>query len=821
MSYGPTPTTSAPVSSSTTTSHSSPYCASGSYADAAKKRPSSSNQQAKSLNPPAQLPQVVHQRSTSPSNISGRQASACQPATTSQPSRYCASGSYADAAKKPPSAPNREAKPLAPRAQLAKGVHQHSNKSSNISGQQASAYQRSTPRTLYPEAKTPSPAAIRKEINSAFAILRHQNFTDAEKAFRVILKKYQGNLSPFNKQNTTIGLARALKEQTNEKQLEAYSLLEALRLDGTCNKFGASTIHNLDLNLSLCEEALGWHFAAETRLLRLRRKSTNAYEKTLCKPSGYYAADITNARLWQSMGKHRLAETLLLKIKEELIKKLQSKPDSPAAQKLRKYLGKVNMALARLWQLMEKYQLAEDLLLDMSGKHPDDYMDILCKLTKCEDIDLALSVLWRLMGKYEQSERLLLNMSNKRPDDSEDTLCKPSGNHDIDLALVRLWEETRKHELAEKLLLLMIGKHPNDSVKVLCKPFGKANIDLALVRLWQIMGKFKQSSELLLNMCGSRPGASEEEMCMPSGHCDTDLTRARFWQMEGRHNLAERLLLNMGGKHPGASEEILCKPCWQQEIDLTLMRHWEVTGKYHLSERLLLNMSGKDPDGSKEILCKPCGNHDFDLAQAMLWEIMDKPEWTVLLLLNMSSKHANDTEDSLCKPSGNHNVDMALARFWGRIGKHEQAERLLKQGCKLYHSNEFEQALLSQSAGQEGFMEMISHYPETINTLLATSIHYFNLACKQIIDTGPESGQDNLHKALEIVESALKKYPPSAGAFSQKAHCLRMLGKNEQEWREWFDRAEAFDVSRAYRAKTHLWRSREAAALQKLSNLKE
>ncbi|WOG26234.1 hypothetical protein [Endozoicomonas sp. 8E] len=821
MSYGPTPTTSAPASSSTKTSQSSPYCASGSYADAVKKRLSTSNRETKSLNPPTQLPQGVHQRSNSPSNISGRQVSACQPAATSQPSRYCASGSYADAARKRPSTSSRKNKPLTQPAQLPQGVHQPSNKSSNISGQQASAYQRSTPRTPHPEAKTPSPAAIKKEINSAYAILKNQNFVEAEEAFRVILQEYQGKLSPFNKHNTIMGLARALKEQTNEKQLEACSLLEALRLDGRCNKFGASIIHHLDLNLSLCEEALGWYFAAEKRLIKLRRKRTDADEKTLCKPSGFYAADITHARLLQSMGKHWLAETLLLKTKEELIEKLQSQPHTCAAQKLRKYFGNVNMALVRLWQLMEKHQLAEDLLLDMSGKHPDDAEDILCKPTRHEDINLALSVLWRLMGKYERAERLLLNMSNKRPDDSEDSLCSPSRHHDIDLALVRLWEVTDKHELAEKLLLFMIGKHPNDSVEVLCEPFGKASIDLALVRLWQIMGKYKQSSKLLLNMSGSRPGASEEEMCMPSGHCDLDLTRARFWQMEGRHDLTLRLLLNMSGKHPGASEEILCKPCWQQEIDLTLMRHWEVTGKYHLSERLLLNMSGKDPDDSEEILCKPCGNHDFDLALAMLWEMMDKPEWTEILLLNMSSKHFNDTEDNLCKPSGNHNVDLTLARFWQRIGKHEQAERLLQRGCKLYHSNEFENALLSHSAGQEGFLEKISHSPETVNTLLATSIHYFNLACEQIIDIGPESGQDNLHKALEFVESALKKYPPAAGAFSQKAHCLRMLGKDEQEWREWFDRAEAFDTSRAYRAKTHFWRSREAAALQKSSNLKE
>ncbi|WOG26232.1 hypothetical protein [Endozoicomonas sp. 8E] len=821
MSYGPTSTSSAPASSSTTTSQSSPYCASGSYADAAKKRPSTLNRQAKPLNPPTQLPQGVHQHSTSPSDISGRQASACQPAKTSQPSRYCASGSYADAARKRPSTSSQETKSLTQPAQLPQGVHQHSNKSSNISGQQASAYQRSTPRTYHPEAKPPSPEAIKKEIDSAFAILKKQHFSDAEKAFRVILQEYQGKLSPFNKQETTIGLARSLKEQTYEKQLEACSLLEALRLDGRCNKFGASIIHNLDLNLSLCEVTLGWHAAAETRLLRLRQKRTDADEKTLCKPSDFYTADITNARLWLSTGKHAMAETLLQKIKEELIKKLQLRPYISAAKKWRKYLNDVNVSLVRLWQSMKKYQLAEDLMLDMTGKHPNDDENILCKPTEDENINLALVRLWQAMDKHKQAERLLLKMTDKHPEDSEDILCRPSGDHNIDLALTRLWIIMGKHKLAERLLLNIIGKSPDDSEEILFSLANQRDIYLTLVRLWQTTGKHKQSGKLLLDMSGKRPGATEEELCRPCGNHLVDLALARHWEVMDKPYLTERLLLNMSGKHPGASEEILCKPSWQQDIDLTLVRHWQVTGKYHLCEQLLLNIRGKDPDDTEAILCEPCGHDDIDLTQAILWQMMDKPERTERLLLNISSKQPGDNEDSLCRPSGNHDVDLTLARCWRIAGKFERAERLLKRCCELYHSNEFELALLIISAGQQGFMEVISRYQESANTLLANSIHYFNLACEQIIQDGPESGQDNLHKALEFVESALKKYPPSAGAFSQKAHCLRMLGKSKQLWKECFDSADALDASRTYKAKTHFWRNREAAALQKLSNLKE
>ncbi|WOG26228.1 hypothetical protein [Endozoicomonas sp. 8E] len=736
---------------------------------------------------------------------------------TSQPSGYCASGSDTGASKGRRSTLNPNAETFIPRSQRPHGGHQHSN----IPSRPATAYQSFTPWTLHPEAKTCPPEALKKAINSAFAMLKNQNFTDAEKAFRVILHGKHGIPNPFDKQEVTIGLARSLKEQTCEKQMEACSILEELRLDGKLTRFGASSISNLDLTLSLCEEALGRHLDAENRLLRLRKKMRDADERALCKPSHYYAADIGNARLWQSMGKYTLAETLLLNLKTELIKNLQSKPYSPVTSKLRKHLDTVNMTLARLWQLMDKHQKSELMMLDIIGKRPDDNEDVLCRRSDHKDVDLALTFIWRALGKRERAERLLLNMSRKHPDDSEEILCSPTGYRAIDMALVRTWEEMDKLELAEKLLLNMSGKKPNDNEETLSESCRHHDIDLTLALLWQRMYKYIRTEKLLLNMSGKRPGDSGEVLCKPCGNREIDLALLRFWGLAGKHKLAEKLLLNMSRKPPGASEEILCKPCWQQEIDLALVRCWEVSGKYHLSERLLLNMSGKDTDGSEEILCKPCGNHDFDLTLAMIWEMMDKPERTERLLLNMIGKHPGDDEDSLCKPSGNHEIDLTLARCWEITGKLGRAKRLVERGCELYHSNEFELTLLMLSTGQEGFMEMISRYPESANTLLAKSIHYFNLARQQIIQDTPESGQDNLHKALEFVESALQKYPPSAGAFSQKAHCLRMLGRSEHEWKEWFDRARAFDSSRAYKAKTNFWRNNEAAALQKLSNSKE
>ncbi|WOG26241.1 hypothetical protein [Endozoicomonas sp. 8E] len=639
---------------------------------------------------------------------------------TSHLSQCGASGSDTDEKKSCRYTLNPEARTFIP------GARQHSNSPSNITDRQATANPSFTPRTFQPGKKKPVPEAVKKKIDSAFATFNNQNFPDAEKAFRVILHENKNRLSPFDKQNITVGLARSLKEQTREKQLEACSLLEELRLEGELTRFGASTIYNLDLTLSLCEEALGKHFDAETRLLKLRKKRRNADEETLCRPSHYYPADITNARLWQSMGKHTLAETLLLNLKKELDQRLQPKPYASAAPKLQKYLDNVN------------------------------------------------------------------------------------------LALVRHWDAKKKYELAEKLLLEMSRKHPNNSEKVLCEPCGHHDIDLTLARLWQTIGKYKRTEKLLLNMSGKRPGASEEELCQPSWQHETDLALIRYWELTGKYKLAEKLLLSLCGKHPDASEEILCKPCWQHNLDLALARLWEAEGKYHLSERLLLNMIGKHSNDREEILSVSSGHHDIDLTLALLWQAMHKPELTERLLLNMSGKSLNDSEESLCKPAGHHDIDLALIFFWKTTGKHERFQTLLRRCCELYHSDECQLTLLSMSAGKAGFLEMISRYPENANTLLVTSIHYFTLACEHITNDDLKSGNDHLVKALEIVDSVLEKYPFIAGAYSQKGHCLRMLGRSEQEWKEWFIRALSLDPGREYRCKTDFWRSNEATALQKV-----
>ncbi|WOG26248.1 hypothetical protein [Endozoicomonas sp. 8E] len=505
-----------------------------------------------------------------------------------------------------------------------------------------------------------------------------------------------------------------------------------------------------------------------------------------------------------------------------LLKELRSK--TPVNEFGASIIHNLDLTLSRSEQALGQYLDAETRLLRLRNKKPDADVQALCKSSDNFDADIAIARLWQLMKKHRLTETLLLNLKAElteklQPKQSAVAVEKLHQKlRTVNMAMARHWELTGKYKLAEKLLLNMSGKNLNNSEEVLCKPSGHDDIDLTLMRLWEIMGKHRQTEKLLLNMSKKSPDASEETLCSPCGNYLTDLALVRYWDLVGNNPLAEKLLLNMSGKHPDASEEELCKPCWQKEIDLTLVRFWEVVGKYSLSERLLLNMIEKHPGDSEEILCQPSEHQDVDLALARLWQMMDQPERCEKLLLKMCGKSLNDHQENLCQPSGNHDNDLALVHHWQIMGN-GLAEKLTKRCYALYHSNECELALLGFSAGKAEFMEIISRQPESANTLIVTSIHYFRLACQQILEDDPKSGKDNLDKALEYVESAITKYPQNAGACSQKAHCLRMMGATERVWQGLFQQAYLLDASRTHKGKAHFWRREEAAALQKLQGL--
>ncbi|WP_252179249.1 hypothetical protein [Endozoicomonas sp. 4G] len=227
-------------------------------------------------------------------------------------------------------------------------------------------------------------------------------------------------------------------------------------------------------------------------------------------------------------------------------------------------------------------------------------------------------------------------------------------------------------------------------------------------------------------------------------------------------------------------------------------------------------MIDKTLDASPEILCQSCGHNDMDLLLALLWQLMGKYELAERLLLDMISKRPDDNEDWLCTPSGDHDTDLALVRTWSASGKLKQAETLVERCYPLYRTDEFKSIRLSLFIGQPNFMAMDGDYPENASALLTTSIHYFTLACHQVNDDDMKSGISNFNKALELVELILKKYPPSASAYSHKAHCIRMLGASKGEWEELFKKANALDDERLQRDKAKAWRKDESDALKKM-----
>ncbi|WP_422134594.1 hypothetical protein [Endozoicomonas sp. ALD040] len=744
--------------------------------------------------------------------------------STIQPPGYRASGSDRDATEKSQSSARTNVPTFIPRCPHAQRGHQYPDRS-NIRDRQTKASQNPSLQTFQQsDSATPPKSVKRAKINDAFKELSKQKFSNAEEAFRTILKEDKNKLSDREWKNLTIGLARSLKEQTHEKQKEACSLLKELRLKGRFTAHGASTIPDLDLTLSLCEQALRHYADADARLTALRNIKPDADEETLCKPSDNFNADIASTRLWQLMKKHTLAETLLLNMEKQLITELKLRQSTVTStettERLDKYLHIVKIALVRLWQGKSHYEKAEGLLLNMSGKHPGASVEVLCKPCENRNVNLTLAIVWQEMGKYQLVEKLLLNMSGKPLNASEDILCKPCRHHDINMALAVHWVVSGKNHLAEKLLLNMSNKPSNASDSALCRPTGQLDIDLTQARNWEVTGKHHLTEKLLLNLSGKDPKASEYLLCQACGHYKIDITLAYHWEHGGKHRLAERLLLSMCGRHPNNLEEILCKPSGHSEIDLSLVILWQESDQHERAGKLLLNMSNKHPDASEDILCQPSGHDAVDLALVRYWQTTKKYHLAEKLLLKVSGKHPDASEDILCKPCGRHDIDLALVRVWEMIDKHWLAERLIKNCSELYQSKECQLTLLVSSCEQPGFMELVSRYPEGESRLLATSIHYFTLACGQITNDEPESGNKNLSKALETVESLLEKYPTSAAGLSQKAHCLRMMGATVEEWKKYFKKATSLAINRGHVRKTEFWRRNEATALQKLQGLK-
>ena len=71
---------------------------------------------------------------------------------------------------------------------------------------------------------------------------------------------------------------------------------------------------------------------------------------------------------------------------------------------------------------------------------------------------------------------------------------------------------------------------------------------------------------------------------------------------------------------------------------------------------------------------------------------------------------------------------------------------------------------------------------------------------------------------MQAVNQAIEDHPHDARGYSQKGHCLRMMGAEREEWTLYFAKANEMDLTRSSKKdKTYLWRALEKEALNKLS----
>ena len=330
-------------------------------------------------------------------------------------------------------------------------------------------------------------------------------------------------------------------------------------------------------------------------------------------------------------------------------------------------------------------------------------------------------------------------------------------------------------------------------------------------------------------MSGKREKGSDAELCRPCGFKDIDLALARLWQVMGKDKtgMAEKLLLAMSGKHEKASEEDRCRPCGIKDFDLALARLWRVMGKdkASMAEKLLLAMSGKREKASEEDLCRPCGIMDIDLILALLWQVMGKHKTGMAekLLLAMSGKHEKGSEEDLCRPCGIMDIDLILASLWVAMGKDktDMAEKLLQNILSISFSAEAQFSVAYIHAGNDDFEEELSKLPDNLNKALLWSFHHFKISCKKIVASETEESiKRSLELALQAVNQAIEDHPHDARGYSQKGHCLRMMGAEREEWTRYFAKADEMDGSRSSKKdKTDYWRALEKEALDKRNEI--
>ena len=526
-------------------------------------------------------------------------------------------------------------------------------------------------------------------------------------------------------------------------------------------------------------------------------------------PSNYYNANLTISRIWQLQGKYSESQAILLMMGNQT----RSRNGLPPLSEQKSIITPcgdhlIDLAMVRLQEEKGDYPQAETLLLAMMKQHrPRASLSVPCGR---HDLDLAMVRLQQEKGDYPQAVILLLAMMKKHS--SQANLSVPCGKHDLDLAMVRLQEEKGDYLKAETLLLAMMKKlNPQANLSVPC---GKHDLDLVMVRLQEEKGDYLKAETLLLAMRENHnPQASQS---VPCGKQDLDLAMVRLQEEKGDYLKAETLLLAMMKKlNPQAS---LSAPCGEHDLDLTMVRLQEEKGDYLKAETLLLAMrESHNPQASQSV---PCGKHGLDLAMIRLQQGKGDYPQAKTLLLAMRKIHS--PQASLSVPCGKHDLDLGLLQLLVRNQEYPAFDTLLRACQSVYpYKKEYEETYLI-SLGERKNWKSFDEEIKTVNTINSVavqhiiSVRFFQQAIE--LYNRNENGDACCLSALNVVEKAIGTYPPRSYLFSQKAHCLRMLGYEETVWRPLFQKADTLDPARMRHEKLDSWRKAEHQAFQKIAS---
>jgi hypothetical protein len=306
-------------------------------------------------------------------------------------------------------------------------------------------------------------------------------------------------------------------------------------------------------------------------------------------------------------------------------------------------------------------------------------------------------------------------------------------------------------------------------------------------------------------------------LTVPCGQYELELVMARLQEKKDDCDKAFILLQAMRQQQrPGVS---LTTPCGLHELDLTVVRLQQRTGDYDKAGILLQAARQERCPGVS--LTTLCGQYDLDLAMAKLQEETGSYDNAYALLRALRQQQRPGV--SLTVPCGRSELNLAMLLLLEKAGKHALFEILVSACCSAYpYQLEYRRTYLSNLCRRK-LWDRFDEETKEVGTIkhagiqLVISIRFFQEALDHFNKNEKKKGFSFCRKALAVVERAIAMCPADASLFSQKAHCLRMLGQAPEVWIPLFKQADALNPARIRQEKLDSWREDEGRALEILT----